>query len=164
MKPHGLFTACLILALALAGCASNGNHPAGSAAEIERAFFALSVSDLDRVAAWYVEYLGFVVELRREGDGAVPAGMILSRDGALLELLEFSDAQSRAEWKLPEEAGLVHGILKIGFEVRDIDPLYALAQRRGLQVFFPLVRPEGSRRRTFGLVDPDGNIVQFFGE
>jgi hypothetical protein len=47
--------------------------------------------------------------------------------------------------------------------VKDLDALYSRAQARQLNVFFPPVQPPDVPMRTFGLKDPDGNIVQFFG-
>jgi catechol-2,3-dioxygenase len=127
------------------------------------AFAALSVHDLDRVATWYGQHLGFQVQVRSQPANG-PKGAILTRQGARLELLEFSTAKSREAWGLPAEAHQVHGILKLGFEVSDIDALFANAQAKRLEVFFPLVTPPNSPLRTFGLLDPEGNIVQFFGK
>ena len=131
---------------------------------VTASFAALSVSDVDRVAAWYTQLLGFSVEIDRRSASGGPKAMLLSRDGARLELLEFPTAKSRQGWGLDAEAHELHGILKIGFVVADLDALYATAQSRQLTLFFPLVTPEGSSLRTFGLLDPDGNIVQIFGK
>jgi catechol 2,3-dioxygenase-like lactoylglutathione lyase family enzyme len=130
---------------------------------VKGAFFALTVSDIDGIAAWYTANLGFRVELRSEGKDGGPRGAILVRDGARLELLEFASAKPRTAWELPANAEQIHGILKIGFEVANIETLFAAAVEQHLDVFFPLVTPPGSQLRTFGLRDPDGNIVQFFG-
>lgn len=134
-----------------------------SAPTVTAAFFALTVSDLDGMAAWYQSNLGFRIEIRSNPENGGPRGAILVRDGARLELLQYTSARPRSVWGLPE-AEQVHGILKIGFEVSDIETLFATAQERRLNIFFPLVTPPGSGVRTFGLRDPDGNIVQFFGK
>lgn len=145
------------------GCASAPSPAAANGPAVSAAFFALSVSDVDRVAAWYVEHLGFRQELESDRRPQGPRGVILVREGARLELLQFSSARPRAGWGMSGEAHEVHGILKIGFEVRDLDALFAALQSGRVEQFFPIVRPPGSSLRTFGVKDPDGNIVQFFG-
>ena len=65
---------------------------------------------------------------------------------------------------IPAKPESVHGILKIGFEVADLDGLYSRARERHLDVFFEPTQPAGNPLRTFALKDPDGNIVQFFGK
>lgn len=160
---HPELAACLLACCLTASC-TQSPRPRPVSPTITAAFFALSVSNLDTVEAWYVENLGFERELRSSPKGGGPRGEILVREGARLELLEFATSKPRAAWGLPPEAEQVQGILKIGFEVSDIDALFATAQKRHLDVFFPLVTPPGSSLRTFGLRDPDGNIVQFFGK
>jgi hypothetical protein len=53
--------------------------------------------------------------------------------------------------------------MKIGFEVDDIDALYRQARDKKLRIF-DLVQAPDLPLRTFGLCDPDGNIVQIFGK
>ena len=162
MNPWRPVLAIWLLACCVCSCAHTVPQQTTSPT-IAAAFFALSVSDLEGMAAWYTANLGFKVELRSDPKNGGPRGAILVRDGARLELLEFASARPRTAWGLPAEAEQVHGILKIGFEVSDIDRLFAAVQERHLNLFFPLVTPPGSSLRTFGLRDPDGNIVQFFG-
>lgn len=148
----------------LADCAPTRVEPRAGPPPAERALFALSVSDLDRLASWYTALLGFQVELPSRAVAGGGKAVLLSREGARLELMEMPAARSRAAWGMPAEAHQAHGIFKIGLEVADLDALFAKAQADGLTIFFPPVTPEGSHLRTFGLLDPDRNIVQFFGE
>lgn len=138
-------------------------QPTGKGPATTRGFFALSTGDIDRLIAWYRDNLGFSVDqsisLPAGGKGA-----ILSRPGALLELLQLPAARPKSACGLSDEPGMVHGILKIGFEVNDLDWMHTLACGRNLDVFFAPVQPSGNPLRTFGLRDPDGNIVQFFGK
>jgi hypothetical protein len=127
------------------------------------AFFAISTGNVDRLTTWYLENLGFHIDRINTLANGVK-GAILSRSGALLEILQLPAAKPRNAWGLPEEPEAVHGILKIGFEVTDLDLLFTKARERRLDIFFEPIRPPGSALRTFGLRDPDGNIVQFFGK
>jgi hypothetical protein len=130
--------------------------------ELKKAFFALLTGDVDRLSAWYCVNLGFRISQSNTLPGG-GKGTILSRPGAMLEVLQLPAAKPQTAWGLPGEPGSVHGILKIGFEVNDLDLMYSQACQRQLNVFFAPVQPPGNPLRTFGLKDPDGNIVQFFG-
>lgn len=163
MRRHVALASALTAAM-LASCAScSAAAVRTSSPTVTGAFAALSVHDLDRVAAWYSQHLGFQIQLRSQPANG-PKGVVLVRPGARLELLEFSTAKSREAWGLPAEPHQVHGILKLGFEVSDIDALFASVQTQRLEIFFPLVTPPNSPLRTFGVLDPEGNIVQFFGK
>lgn len=48
--------------------------------------------------------------------------------------------------------------------VADIDALYKHAKENHLRIFFDLVQARDVPLRTFGLYDPDNNIVQIFGK
>lgn len=132
--------------------------------ETRASFFALSVSDVDLLANWYCKNLGFRIDQRGEIANGGPKYALLSSDSALLELLQFPTAKSRAASGLSEETHQVHGIFKIGFVVPDIETLFSTAESRRLNIFFSLVKPPNNPLRTFGLKDPDDNIVQFFGQ
>jgi hypothetical protein len=122
---------------------------------VKNAFFALSTGDFDRLVGWYRDNLGFSVN----GERTMPSGV----RGALLEVLLLPAAKSRSAWGIPDQPESVHDILKIGFEVADLDRLYANAVKRRLDVFFEPTKPKDNPLRTFAVKDPDGNIVQFFG-
>ena len=130
---------------------------------VHGAFFALSTGDFDRLISWYRDNLGFTVDSSR----TTPAGLrgaLLSRQGALLEVLQLPAAKSRKDWGIPDKPESIHGILKIGFEVADLDKLFSTVKDRHLNVFFEPTKPENNPLRTFAVKDPDGNIVQFFGK
>jgi catechol 2,3-dioxygenase-like lactoylglutathione lyase family enzyme len=153
----------LLCAAVLAGAPSSRGAAAGQEPVVTRAFFALSTGDFDRLVAWYRDNLGFKVD-HSSSTGSGVKGALLSRPGALLEVLQLSTAKSRSAGGVPAKPESVHGILKIGFEVADLDGLYSRARERHLDVFFEPTQPAGNPLRTFALKDPDGNIVQFFGK
>lgn len=128
---------------------------------VSGSFHAISVRDLDAMVSWYVAELGFTVD--SSGENESRKGALLSRPGVLLELAQFRGARSRAEADLDVESHEIHGIFKLGFRVEDLEAAFAQVERRGLDLFFPIVRASDASR-TFGIRDPEGNIIQFFGE
>ena len=152
-----------LLLVPFVSCATSGPRSStGATPDLTGAFFSLSTGDVDRLAAWYSENLGFAVD-RKGRTGAGVSFAILSRTGALIEILQLPTSKSREAWGLPPEPEAVRGILKIGLLVSDLDASWEMARTRSLNVFFPPVKPPDVPQRTFGLKDPDGNIVQLFG-
>jgi catechol 2,3-dioxygenase-like lactoylglutathione lyase family enzyme len=125
------------------------------------AFYALSVRNIDDAIAWYSRHLGFTVE--SQGGNDQRRGAILSRPGALLELGEFAGAMAREQVRPGLESHEVHGIFKLGFTTANIERAFEFLQSEGVEIFFPIATAsDGSR--TFGIKDPEGNIIQFFGK
>ena len=69
----------------------------------------------------------------------------------------------RTDWLPGRESHEIHGTFKLGFRVANLDATFAQVQSAELEIFFEIVQTSGPLR-TFGLLDPEGNIVQFFGE
>ena len=123
------------------------------------AFHAISVSNMDQSIAWYIEKLGF--ELGFRGGNDAREGALLSRNGALLEVARFNGAVALSDLDSARESHEVVGVFKLGFVTSDLDGTYAALQEKGVDVLFGIVDASDGRR-TFGVTDPDGNIVQFF--
>jgi hypothetical protein len=151
------------LVVPLSACTTSApSTSTGKAPAVSGSFFSLSTGNVERLAAWYSDNLGFSIDRK----GVTSSGVsfaVLSRTEALIEILQLPASKPRDAWGLPPEPEAVHGILKVGLLVKDLDALYSRAQARQLNVFFPPVQPPDVPMRTFGLKDPDGNIVQFFG-
>jgi catechol 2,3-dioxygenase-like lactoylglutathione lyase family enzyme len=124
------------------------------------AFFALVVADAPRVADWYRGLLGFRTLAERNQPERGVVAMLLERDGAMIEIVQ------RAQGTPPDDATLFSrpGIAKIGFGTADLDALHAHLEAAGVRFNHHIVRPEESALRTFAVRDPEGNIVQFFGQ
>lgn len=127
------------------------------------AFFALSTGNFDGLVAWYRDNLGFTVDHTVALTSGLK-GALLSRPGALIEIAQLPSARSRKAVGVPDDIGAVHGIMKIGLQVSDLDALYAIARDRRLDISFAPTQPPGNPLRTFAVKDPDGNTVQFFGK
>jgi len=156
----------LILIIPLIICSYSSFYKDGKELQkITGAFYALSVRNVDTVAVWYSSNLGFSIDRKGELVKGGPKFALLRGHNIMIELGQFKTAKSRSSWGLPEmEVQDVYGIFKIGFEIKNLDEMYAAAKDKGLTILFPIVRPQGASYRTFGLKDPENNIVQFFGE
>lgn len=125
----------------------------------EGAFFALSARDLDRMINWYTEKLGFQILTIEENE--IRKGALLSKEDCILEIAEFKDSRPGSALRDNFEPHQFQGIFKIGFIVYNIESLYNLFHSGGVEIFFPVVETE-TGYKTFGIKDPEGNIVQFF--
>src|SRR5687767_12357879 len=108
MKPIVL-SLCLVAALASAPEAKEHTQPFKA---VEGAFFAVSVPDLAPSVAWYSEKLGLsiVFEAHEGIDVAVLEG-----GGLIVELIRDPEARPSSA----SRPGLVHGVFKAGFMVKD---------------------------------------------
>jgi catechol 2,3-dioxygenase-like lactoylglutathione lyase family enzyme len=127
-------------------------------------FVALSVADIDRMTTWYRDTLGFTVYNQGQAPNNPQIRFALLHQGnSILEIIRLPDAKPFVE-VAPGRAGpwLVHGSFKIGFVVEQVDSVYAHFQRQGREFAFQLSQLDGPYR-AFGIRDPEGNLVQFFG-
>ncbi len=131
-----------------------------SAAETQGAFYAVSVSDISESVAWYTEKLGF--KLEAEGGNEVRKGALLSQPGVLLELAEFEGAVELTSLDADRESHEVYGVFKIGLITSSPEQTLARLTEAGVETVFGIVTASDGRQ-TFGVSDPDGNLVQFFG-
>ena len=150
------FACLLVLGLpGLAGADGNTIHPSG------RQFFALSVPDAPKSAAWYQRAFG-VKQLHeiRTPDGAAHI-LILGTDDLLIEVMQLAAAKSPGA-EVIENRHLTHGIVKVGMYVKDFDA--AVAHLRGMGATFDTKVFEDRKldMRSVLIRDPDGNIVQLF--
>lgn len=125
------------------------------------AFYAISVRNLDASIAWYMKHLGFTLKSR--GDNEQRQGAILVRPDAVLELAQFASAMSREKLKAGIESHEIFGLFKLGFTTPQLDATCVALEEAGVKLFFPIVETTDGKR-TFGIKDPEGNIIQFYGE
>lgn len=134
-----------------------GAHPAP--------FIAISVADLDVQVAWYTQTLGFDIA----SQGAVPGRNIrfalLRQGAAMIELLQIPEARPRSvAARDASDASRIHGFFKAGMVVEDVAGLFQRLKALGVTFSFELGPPPGGGPyRVFGLSDPEGNLLQFFG-
>lgn len=127
-------------------------------------FVALSVASLDRMVPWYRDTLGFTVHSSGTGPDGIIRFALLQHGTALIELLQLPDARARAE-AAPRTTGThqIHGFFKSGLVVRDIDAAYRRLLSMNVPLAYRLGQPPNGPYRSFGVRDPEGNLLQFFG-
>jgi catechol 2,3-dioxygenase-like lactoylglutathione lyase family enzyme len=134
-------------------------------ARLEGTFIALSVADAAASARWYGETLGFRVFKRIDPPNERVHIVLMERAGAILELLEHPGAKVRTAWNQDaKEPFDVRGVFKAGFRVADLDRVLQGLRDRKVEIRNgPFDIPE-LQLRSFIAVDPDGNLLQFFGK
>jgi catechol 2,3-dioxygenase-like lactoylglutathione lyase family enzyme len=127
-------------------------------------FWAISVADLDSQLAWYRDTLGFAVFSQGTMPGPQIKFALLQQGSALIELLQIPDARSLREVapNAPDQSR-IRGFFKGGAVVADVEGLFQRLRARGVRFAFELGKPPGGPYRVFGVRDPEGNLLQFFG-
>ena len=128
-------------------------------------FIALSVANLERVVTWYCDTLGFHVFSIDTISNKTIRFALLQHGNALIEFLQSLDAKPRVQ-VAPQttDSYQIHGFFKSGFVIQDIDAAYHHMQSLGVNFEYKLIHPPNGPYRSFGLRDPEGNLLQFFGK
>lgn len=127
-------------------------------------FFALSVANAKDVAEWYCKHLGFRTLIERDLPEHKIVGMVLERERSLIEIIQRDGTQPPPEDANGKRGAFnLYGIFKIGFAVTDLQILHDRLEAEQVAFEFHILQPAGNPWRTFGVRDPEGNIVQFFG-
>ena len=162
MKKNNLLLLVLVSLALLQTCAGGANtEPLGSShppfAGVKGAFFALSVADIESSSKWYEEKLGLAVDMRtKSGKTSV---MVLSGNGLTVELLRHDEATD-----LGKDALLVHGILKAGLVVENLDKTLEELKARNVQIAYGPYPARNGAMANFIIKDNAGNLIQFFGK
>jgi len=142
-------------------CVAGQSTPIAAPPSRHGTFFAVSAKDAAVSATWYRDRLGF--ETLREG--ASPDGRtrfaLLRRGDDLIELVQREGAS--APPAVPDRSYEL-GFFKTGFWVDDLAALETRLKVSGTAFSHGIVTPPGASYQTFAVTDPDGNVVQFFGE
>lgn len=132
---------------------------------------AISTPDLDRLARFYCEVLGFTC--LSEGDWPVGSGVIdeviglngssarsvvLGLDGTAVELFEFRSPQPAPQ--SADRPACDHGYTHLCLGVTDMQAEYARLSAAGMRFHSP-PRRMGRVMMAYGR-DPDGNIIELF--
>ena len=123
---------------------------------------SIGVRDLDVMAAWYRNALGFAVEKvwTVEGlDGARLAYVI--GPGWRIEMIEGGTGPFAAPPADFDDHFQRGGYGHIGFAVEDVDETVAALAARGVTTFVPAESyPVGAERRVAFFLDPEGNVIE----
>jgi catechol 2,3-dioxygenase-like lactoylglutathione lyase family enzyme len=136
---------------------------------------AISTPDLDRLAAFYTDVLGFepvmstgwrdrpIIDRIIGLDGSAARQVMLRAGNAYLELFEYSSPTPRAVDPASPSTPSDHGYTHFCIDVIDIDAEYARLSASGMTFHTspPTVDELGNARlRAIYGRDPDGNIVE----
>ncbi|MCL2121515.1 MAG: VOC family protein [Clostridiales bacterium] len=142
-------------------------------ANIEFMHMGITVSDLDKMTAFYEKYLGFKAQRStRFDEGFIsdsptlyrqPAGVysdmrMLSSDfGVTLELFQFSNTEKSPPFEWP-----MTGYHHLAFKVESIPALYEQMIADGIEFFFPPKKRGASDAHWIFFKDPDGNMIELW--
>ena len=109
---------------------------------------AISSPNPEKLANWYVDYLGFRINFSYAGNFFVKAP-----NGSMLEIIPAEGTmapQTMASNKVP-------GIRHLAIAIEDFDAAYELLKSKGIQFLADPVNNQGNRLAFFN--DGDGNLL-----
>lgn len=121
-----------------------------------RTYFAVIVSDMDQSTTWYKEKLKLEVKNTSSlPERGINQTNLLSQDFhvELIEIANSSKTASRAQ-----------GLFKIGKVVNHLDDWHSHLRKSKATFRGDLITDDITKMRTFIILDPDGNRIQFFGK
>jgi methylmalonyl-CoA/ethylmalonyl-CoA epimerase len=129
-------------------------------ASIKPHHVGLTVADIDSAQRWYVDALALDVVLEFALPGGVRGAMLRNDAGAGVELFEVPGAAPGTAHADPPTAMRTAGFGHVGFEVDDLEAVYAaLVDSGATAVWAPRDAPEPGRRMAF-VHDLDGNLIE----
>ena len=109
---------------------------------------AIASPDPERLAQWYVEYLGFTINYQSKNSRTV---FVRTPDGSMIEIIE-AGGPARGVSKM-DEPGLRH----LALTVENFDEAYGQLKNRGVRFLTEKITRSGASLVFFA--DPDGNIL-----
>lgn len=106
---------------------------------------AIAAANLEALAAFYVDMLGFEINYRSQN-----AIFVRAENGSMLELIHAEGERQSATMRTP-------GIRHIALTVDDFDATYVRLVARGLHFTTDPIQNNGTRVVFF--TDPEGNIL-----
>jgi catechol 2,3-dioxygenase-like lactoylglutathione lyase family enzyme len=129
----------------------------------------VGVRDLEKMVAFYRDYLGFEVVRRMEESGPFLDGLQALKDVKVTTVkmappgdtvqIEFLKFHVHASDNAPPSVN-DNGVTHIALTVDDVDAIYGQLTALGLKFnAAPAVSPDGKAKVTFGR-DPEGNLLE----
>lgn len=120
----------------------------------------LSVSDIERAAAWYRDNLDFE-EVQRKSYPEFSTDLVfLERGGFRVELIRDGNATSGEQRPDPPAHTSTFGVSQFAFETADLAAVRAALEERGVEITWAYENEDLGARFLF-VRDPDGNLIQF---
>lgn len=138
--------------------AASLSAPASAIAEVggpgaQSTFLSLIVSDGETSSAWYRRI--FAMEERGRSDRPGSSIRLLSNSRLMVELIDLTPDPPARERRL--------GYAKAGLIIERFDETIAAWQAAGVQFRGPVFYDHNLRLHSALILDPDGNIIQVFG-
>lgn len=136
--------------------------PAGSPSlAATGSFFAVSVADLRASTAWYTDKLGFHSAMLIPPANGVSV-VLLDGDGLTVELIHQDDGVSLDKIDPTiKDRTLLHGIVKAGVIVDDLDATVAWLRARNVPIAFGPFPATLEQPANLIIADNEGNLIQF---
>lgn len=123
----------------------------------QRTFFAVIVSDFYTSLQWYQEKLKLDLnDSTSVPDRGIKQGNLFSKNFHV-ELIQINAAN-------PPQQGFNQGLFKVGLTVDNLDAWHQHLKTQKAQFRGELFSDEKTGLRSFIVLDPDGNRIQFFGK
>lgn len=126
---------------------------------VDRTFVAFVVNDRDSSITWYREML----KMELLDSTSIPENQLrmanLVNPDFHVELIEIGNSL-----KIENTGQLVQGIFKVGTVISNFDEVHNHLKSNGANFRSEIFFDEKTKLRSFIILDPDGNRVQFFGK
>ena len=120
----------------------------------------LSVSDIERSAAWYSEKLGFEEVQRKSYPEFDTSLVFLEKSGYRIELIQDGKATDGNPRPDPPGHTVTFGISQFAFRTQDLEGIKADLERRQIPITWEFENAELGAKFLF-IRDPDENLIQF---
>ena len=152
----------LVLAFAalVASPAAAQGPEVGNALEFNHFMVAISVQDIEKETAWYVDKLGFTVEKDASlRDGAVRFRW-LRNGNERIELIGLANSTPGPARPTPPGHAAIRGITQVTLETNDLDATKAALAAKGVTPALDITEVAPLGIRVIYLLDPEGNAVE----
>jgi catechol 2,3-dioxygenase-like lactoylglutathione lyase family enzyme len=140
---------------------SYGQNP--STPDVAAYFSAVVVKDIEASSTWYQSVLGLKLSSRNDSQERGSKIAVLEGAQISIELIQVKSFLAPSEILIGKpERTLILGYTKIGFKVTDIDATIKYLNALNVHFYGDVYKDPDSRKRSFLISDPDGNLIQFF--
>ena len=124
--------------------------------------FAFEVSDLQASIHFYVEHLGFKVQITFDDPNEHETLVVLEQEGGKLELIQVLDENNQPKAFTPIELR-PHFCPHLALQVDDFDQTLEYMRSHGLRIVRGPLEIPGLVKWLY-ICDPDGNAIEIFQE
>ena len=149
----------LLAAFAAASALGTAPAMAQAAPELGHWMVAISVADLDAETAFFVDKLGFKVELDTTFGPGIPVRWLVSGNERI-ELLQIKDSQPGPKKPAPPGHAAVQGFSQITLSTTDIEATRAALAAKGLTPALDITEVAPLGVKVMYYTDPEGNAVE----